>query len=121
MNSLGNKVKAAPYLIPLHTRKSLASAPPLPAAGSPPTNSGLYLSQPRSPRAIANVFRPASAHTTSGPVRVSSLALTTWSGFRCHTTWLFLQPNLPGRPARTTASVRAACPAPPLPATGSRA
>jgi len=59
-------------------------------------NSGLHLSQPRSPRAIANVFRPASAHTTSGPVRVSSLALTTWSGFRCHTPWLFLQPNLPG-------------------------
>ncbi|WP_301797182.1 hypothetical protein [Burkholderia gladioli] len=40
MNNLGNKVKAAPYLIPLYTRKSLASAQPLPAAGSPPMNAG---------------------------------------------------------------------------------
>ncbi|MBJ9729128.1 MULTISPECIES: hypothetical protein [Burkholderia cepacia complex] len=48
MNSLGNKVKAAPYLIPLHTRKSLAISAAIPsnslasvpttACGGQPTN-----------------------------------------------------------------------------------
>ncbi|WP_186144342.1 hypothetical protein [Burkholderia gladioli] len=122
MNNLGNKVKAAPYLIPLYTRKSLASAPP--ACGGQPTNER-RLTPVAATLAKSNRERLRPGRHSHN--QRAGAGVITRAGYLVRLpvrTWLFLKPNLPGRAARTTAigSGRVAClPASRLPAAGSRA